>query len=292
MKISNFFDTKNISKDVDVTATHYSNSSINGTITFAETKLHLNQAIENDSIVAIITLASLLNDIKTKKSIIVSEKPKRAFFDFHNFMYDQGWFNLVKEKNIALSAKIASTAVIKDNVIIEEGVIIEDFVVIESNTLLKKGVFIGAHTIIGARGMHNTFVEGERVWVKDAGGVVLEEDVQILSHSTVQKSYFFEFTRIGKRSIVSVQCNIGHGATIGEDTLIAGNAQISGYVIVGNHAWIGPTATVAHGLSIGDNAEVLIGSTVVNNIPEGNKVSGNFAMNHTKNIRKFTRESR
>jgi len=292
MKLSEFFSRESFSVDVDVNATHYSNSSIKGTITFAETEFYLNQALENNYVVVIITLPRLAEGLETEKCIVISESPKKTLFDFHNFMFDQGFFNLVDKKNIALSAKIASTAVIKDNVIIEDDVVIEDFVVIESNTILKKGVFVGAHAIVGARGMHNTFLDSERVWVKDAGGVVIDEDVQILSNTTVQKSYFFEATIIGKQSIVSVQCNIGHATKIGGNTLIAGNAQIAGYVTIGSKVWIGPSVSVAHGLTIGDSAEVLIGSTVINNIAAGARVSGNFAMNHTKNIRKFTREAK
>ncbi|MGE4500920.1 MAG: hypothetical protein AB7C96_11285 [Hydrogenovibrio sp.] len=291
MKLSEYFTNEYLINDGDVNLTHYSSSSIPGTVTFAETEYFLNQALENECVVAVITKPELAEKVNTDKGLVRSNAPKRDFFNLHNFMLDKGCFNLVSEGVISPSAQIASTAVVKHNVIIEDDVVIEDYAVIESNSILKKGVYVAAHSIIGARGMHNTFIDGERIWVKDAGGVILEENVQVLSSSTVQKSYFFESTHVGKNSIVSVQCNIGHGATIGSNTLIAGNAQLAGYVKVGDNAWVGPSVTVAHGLTIGDDAEILIGSTVIQNIAPGKKVSGNFAMDHTKNIRKFTRES-
>jgi UDP-3-O-[3-hydroxymyristoyl] glucosamine N-acyltransferase len=292
MKLSNYFDVSQIIGDAEILATHYSNSNIKGTVTFAETEYFLKQALNNAFVVAVITKPELMEGVATNKAVVISKTPKKDFFNFHNFMYEQGCFNLVTETMISPEAVIAPTAVIKSNVIIEDNVVIDDYVVVESNSILKQGVYVGAYSIIGARGMHNTFVDDERVWVNDAGGVVLEQDVQVLSSATVQKSYFFEATKVGKRSIVSVQCNIGHGAVVGAETMIAGNAQLAGYVQVGNQVWVGPSVTVAHGLKIGDGAEILIGSTVINDISPGQKVSGNFAMNHLKNIRKFTRDSK
>lgn len=291
VRLSDYFDQEKLIQDAEITATHYSNSTILGTVTFAETEYFLKQAIENTCVVAVITKPEFVQSGFAGKGVVITDSPKKDFFALHNFMFGKGCFNLVTESSISPKASIASTAVIKPNVIIEDGVVIEDYAVIESNSILKKGVYVAAHSIIGARGMHNTFINGERIWVKDAGGVILEENVQILSSATIQKSYFFESTHVGKNSIVSVQCNIGHGATIGSNTLIAGNAQLAGYVKVGNNAWVGPSVTVAHGLTIGDDAELLIGSTVIQNVAPGKKVSGNFAMDHTKNIRKFTRES-
>jgi UDP-3-O-[3-hydroxymyristoyl] glucosamine N-acyltransferase len=292
MKLSDFFTMSQIKKDADICLTHYSISIFAGTVTFAETEYFLKQALDNPNVSAVITKHGLLNTITTDKGLVASKSPKKDFFSLHNFMLEQGCFDLVASSQISSEAVISSTAVIKPNVIIESGVIIEDYAIIESNSVLKKGSFVGAHAVIGARGMHNTFIDGECVWVHDAGGVVLDEDVQVLSHATIQKSYFCEFTKIGFNSIVSVQCNVGHGCQVGAHTMIAGNAQLAGYVYVGNHVWIGPSVTVAHGLKIEDHAEVLIGSVVISNVKKSQKVSGNFAMNHTRNIRKFTRESR
>lgn len=292
MKLTDIFESHQVLLDADIALTHYSSSLHAKTFAFAMTDFYLSQALSNPNVSAVITLSELAGRIESLKGVVVSENPKRSFFNCHNKMFDCGLFALVKETCISERAVISPTAVIKNHVIIEDDVIIDDYAVIESNSILRRGVYVGTHAVVGARGMHDTFIDGERIWVKDAGGVILEEGVQVLSHATVQKSYFYEATTIGKYSIVSVQCNIGHGCQIGEKTLIAGNAQLAGYVTVGNNVWIGPSVTIAHGLQIADSAEILLGSVVVNNIAMQQRVSGNFAMSHTKNIRKFTRESR
>lgn len=293
MQISNFFSNeKIINTDVQVRHTHYADSPHPLTATFAENEYYLNQALENPNVAVVITNESLISLVETEKTLVISEAPKKSFFELHNYMFKNGFFNLIKNSSISESSEIAKTAIIKNNVIIEDGVIIEDYAVIESNTHLKKGVYVGPHAVIGARGMHNTFINGECIWVKDAGGVIIENGVQVLAHATIQKSYFYEPTIIGKASIVSVHCNIGHGCKIGQNTMIAGHAQLAGYTSVGNYVWIGPAVTTAHGITVGDKAELLVGSVVINDIAEATKVSGNFAMNHRKNLRKFTKESK
>src|SRR5690606_37375274 len=89
---------------------------------------------------------------------------------------------LLRERQISLKAQISPLAVIHGNVLIEDDVIIEDFAVVRENSIIRRGAYIAAHAVIGARGMHDTFVNGERLWVSDAGGVLLEEGVQVLSH--------------------------------------------------------------------------------------------------------------
>ena len=56
---------------------------------------------------------------------------------------------------------------------------------------------------------------------------------------------------------------------------------------------IGLNATILNGLEIGKDCNVSLGAVVTKNIPDGQKVTGNFAINHSdfiNNLRK-TRES-
>jgi len=292
MKLSDFLDTESIANDASFQLTHYANSIHPGTCTFAANELFLQQALDNPNVSAIIAPRSLVAGRDFDKGLVFSNAPKELFFELHNKAFCSGGFNIVFCQSISANAKISPTAVIKADVLIEDGVVVDDFAVVESNTIIRKGAYVGAHAVVGARGMHDTFLNGKRIWVHDAGGVILEQDVQVLAHAVVQKSYFREFTKIGCQSIVSVHCNIGHGCQVGVNTLIAGSAQLAGYVQVGNNVWVGPSVTVAHGLKIGDSAELLLGSVAVSDVAESQKVSGNFAMAHSKTLKKYARESR
>lgn len=283
MLLSSFFDGEGVLGDADVQRTHYVNSPLPDACAFALNDNYLSQALSNPNIVAVIVPPGLVQETRSK-GVYVSENPKRDFFRLHEQLYRRNP-PLLRERQISLKAQISPLAVIHGNVLIEDDVIIEDFAVVRENSIIRRGAYIAAHAVIGARGMHDTFVDGERLWVSDAGGVLLEEGVQVLSHASVQKAYFAEFTSVGRNSIVSVHCNIGHGCRIGANTRIAGSAQLAGYVTIGDNVWVGPSVTVAHGLSVGDGAELLIGSVVISDIASCRKVSGNFAIDHLRNIK-------
>ena len=56
---------------------------------------------------------------------------------------------------------------------------------------------------------------------------------------------------------------------------------------IGEKVFIGPGSSVANGVEIGDGAWVTIGSTVVDNVLPEKKVSGNFAIDHIKFLKKY-----
>lgn len=283
MLLSSLFVDDGLLVDADVHGTHYAGSPLPGVCTFALTENYVSQALSNPNVVAIIVPPRLVPEVRSK-GIYVSESPKRDFFRLHEELYKINT-PLVHERWVSPKARISPLASIHGNVVIEDDVTVEDFAVIRENSIIRRGAYIAAHAVIGARGMHDTFVDGERLWVSDAGGVLLEEGVQILSHASVQKAYFAEFTSVGRNSIVSVHCNIGHGCRIGANTRIAGSAQLAGYVTVDDNVWVGPSVTVAHGLSVGEGAELLIGSVVISDIAPRRKISGNFAIDHLRNIK-------
>ena len=214
------------------------------------------------------------------------------FFNLHNKLLEQG-LNAIQVSNyIDPSASIAETVKIYGNVKIGKNVVIEDFVVLNNNTIIGDNTYIAQNVVIGARGMHNTIVDGKIITVKDAGGVSIGNNCEVLSGAIIQKSYFSEFTTIGDDTKISVGVKVGHGCIIGERTLVAGSVQLSGYNTIGNDVWIGPSSVLAHGLRIGNNAQIKLGSVVVKDVKEKEEVSGNFAYNHTKRIRNLVKEQR
>jgi UDP-3-O-[3-hydroxymyristoyl] glucosamine N-acyltransferase len=76
---------------------------------------------------------------------------------------------------------------------------------------------------------------------------------------------------------------ISHGVAIGRQSLIISNAYIAGRAKVGDCVYIGPQSTIGH-VKIGDGAFITMGSVVVSNVKKGEKVSGNFAIEHSRNM--------
>lgn len=282
----------NCERNAFVQYTQYANSKLQNTICFVLTLEYLKVANENDNISAIITTKNLSNDVSGKKGLVISDNPKKDFFNIHNLLLADSLNTLDIKHHISKTAKIAETVKIYGNVQIGENVIIEDYTVINSNTIIEDNTYIAQNVVIGARGMHNTMIDGNFIRVEDAGGVHIGQNCEVLSGAIIQKSYFSELTQIGHQAKVSVSVKVGHGCIIGERTLLAGNVQLAGYNNIGNDVWIGPSSTLAHGLTIGNNAQIKLGSVVVKDLKDGEEVSGNFAYNHTKRIRNFVKEQR
>lgn len=288
-KLSSFI---NCIRDSNVSHTYYSNCSIPNSVCFVLNLEYLKIANSNNNIVAIITTKELSEDVCQDKGLVVSENPKKDFFYLHNELLKNGLNHLEVKNSIDPTAKIADTAKIYHNVSIGKNVLIEDFVVINSNSIIEDNTYIAQNVVIGARGMHNTLIDGEFLHVEDAGGVWIGSDCEILAGAVIQKSYFAEFVKIGNKSKISVGVKIGHGCTVGERTLIAGSSQVAGYNTIGNDVWIGPSSVISHGLNIGNRAQIKIGSVVVKDIKENEVVSGNFAYKHSQRLRNFAKKNK
>ncbi|MGE4457017.1 MAG: hypothetical protein AB7E13_08770 [Arcobacteraceae bacterium] len=288
-QLSNYYKCE---RDAYIEFTHYANSKLKNTVCFVLNLEYLKVANANDNISAVITTSELSKYVNKEKGLVISNNPKRDFFNIHNMLLNDGFNSLNIEHYIDPSVKIADTVKIKGNVRIGKNVVVEGYTVINENTIIEDDTYIAENVVIGARGMHNTMIDGKFIRVEDAGGVCIGKGCEILAGAIIQKSYFSEFTKIGDQTKVSVSVKVGHGCSIGERTLLAGNAQLAGYNIIGNDVWIGPSSVIAHGLTIGNKAQIKLGSVVVKNIKDGEEVSGNFAYNHLKRIRNFVKEQR
>lgn len=279
-------------RDTEIQHTYYANSHLKNSVCFVLTEEFLNIANSNNNIVAIITTEKLADRVMDEKGLVISDNPKRDFFNLHNELLKQNLNDIQVFNHIDPSASISDTAKIYGNVKIGKNVVIEDFVVINNNTVIGDNTYIAQNVVIGARGMHNTMVDGKFITVKDAGGVYIGNNCEVLTGAIIQKSYFSEFTKIGNDTKISVGVKVGHGCIIGERTLVAGSVQLAGYNTIGNDVWIGPSSVLSHGLIIGNNAQIKLGSVVVKDVKEKEEVSGNFAYNHKKRIRNFVKEQR
>ena len=60
--------------------------------------------------------------------------------------------------------------------------------------------------------------------------------------------------------------------------------MVAGSTTIGDDVWIGPGASISSEIVIGNGASVTIGSVVVRDVAPGQKVTGNFAVDHKKFI--------
>ena len=82
---------------------------------------------------------------------------------------------------------------------------------------------------------------------------------------------------IGSHCIINKLCSIGHDATISDFATLSPQVMLGGHSIVGVGAELGASCLIRQGLTVGDWANVGMGSVVTKNVPSGITVVGNPA---------------
>lgn len=241
-------------------------------------------ALENPDISCVICLPALAERIPGHIQGIVScDAPKLLFFRLQNLLSEQ------REKiptQIDPTARISERAYIAPyNVTIGRNVVIEPMAVIHENTVIEDDVLICSGTVVG--GQSFTMVrEGEGGFLaRDAGSTRIERGVEICANAHIAcGTLALDTTVIGAYSKIDALVHIGHGAVIGRRVLIPASAVVSGNCVIGDDSWIGVNATVSNRLTLGEHSRVSLGSVVTRNVPDGQTVTGNFAIEHKRFI--------
>jgi len=70
----------------------------------------------------------------------------------------------------------------------------------------------------------------------------------------------------------------GYGITVGDYSTILTNIHVMEDVSIGKSVFVDANVVIAPGVHVGDGAFICMGSTVMNDVPEGARVSGNPAV--------------
>jgi UDP-3-O-[3-hydroxymyristoyl] glucosamine N-acyltransferase len=145
------------------------------------------------------------------------------------------------------------------------------------NATVGPGVTIAQHVAIGCGGMgYERDADGRLAAFPQLGGVVLEADVDVGAHATIQRGALGD-TVIHRGAKIGPHVNVGHGAEIGEDVLVAGHAQIGGGSHIGRGTVVWQSAVIANRVTIGDGAVVGMAAAVRKDVGAGEVWAGNPA---------------
>jgi UDP-3-O-[3-hydroxymyristoyl] glucosamine N-acyltransferase len=267
-------------------------SSAPGTVCQASNANYLALALANDMVVAIIADARLAeaHEPSTVKPVIFSPAPEQLFLKAHLAQLHERREVPGFVSGRSGKADICDSAVLKGPVVVADGVKIGPNATIIGPAVIGEDVTIEANAVVGATGLYAKNVDGRFTNMPHFGGVRIGAGAVILSGAVVVRSaYFGSWTTIGSQAHVGVQSNIGHDAAIGPRTVISSHVVISGRARVGAGCWIGASASIANGLDIRDGASVKIGSVVIADVAAEQTVSGNFALDHRRNLLQHAR---
>lgn len=292
MILGDFFADHQIIKEGAFEQTMYPRTGVPNSICYAANPSFLRLAQENPNVTCIITTPALAQKVDAECGVVAVDNPRLHYYRLHNRLVKDGANRLEIHHYIDPSSKIHPTAIIGSPVTVEKGVCIGAYSVVGACTVIREGTYVGEHVVLSVKGLQNTYVDGRRFPVEYAGGVQIGVGCEILTSAIIQKPYHAEFTQIGDGSVISVRVTVGHGSRIGRGVMIAGGVQIAGNCRIGNSVRIGPYAVLSDGIEIGDEAEIKLGSVVVEDVPPKASVSGNFALSHTQQLRKYLRAKR
>lgn len=206
------------------------------------------------------------------------------------------------------SARLAASVSIGPLVVVEDEAEIGQETVIRAGSYIGRGVRLGRRclvypqvtiregTVIGDRvilhpgvvlasdGFGYVMDEGRRLKVPQIGRVVLEDDVEIGSNTTVDRARFGE-TVIGRGVKIDNLVQIAHNVKIGADTVIVSLCAIAGSTTLGQGCVLGGQVAIDGHLTIGDRVMIGAKSGVTKDVPSGSVISGFPAQDHRADLR-------
>ncbi len=181
------------------------------------------------------------------------------------------------EPEIDPTAELGDFVSVGKNVTIGARTRIESFVRIADDVTIGADCWIKSGAVIGEAGFGlERDDDGTPVRLLHLGGVVIGDRVEVGSLTTVCQGTLGP-TVIEDDAKVDDHVHVAHNCRIESKAFVIACAELSGGVVVGNAAWVGPNAAVIENVHIGQGALIGIGATVLRDVEPGATVVGNPA---------------
>jgi acyl-[acyl carrier protein]--UDP-N-acetylglucosamine O-acyltransferase len=268
--------------------TSFTWTELPNTICLAMNREYFHEAIANRNINGIIAPLPVVQEGNFGKTIVIAEKANELFYFLHNQGIHEKYKSNLFEPMIHPTVRIAHTAIVGKNVRIGENVIIHDNVIICDNTIIGPHSVLYENVTVGTQGFFSKMILNRKTHIKHFGGVKIGENCVIHTGTNISRSVNeSEYTTLGNNVHIGIHSNIGHDCIIQDDCDISAKVMLAGRVKIGAGSWIGASVSFANMVRVGKGANVKIGSVVIDDVPDGGIVSGNFAVSHSKNLKEF-----
>jgi UDP-3-O-[3-hydroxymyristoyl] glucosamine N-acyltransferase len=187
---------------------------------------------------------------------------------------------------IGEGSKIFPHTFIGDNVVIGRNCIIHPSVKIYHDCVLGNNVTIHAGTVIGSDGFgFAPQADGSFKKVPQIGNVVIEDNVEIGANTTIDRATMGSTCiRMGAKLDNLIQ--IAHNVEVGNSTVIAAQAGVSGSTKIGSNVMIGGQAGLVGHIQIADGSKINAQSGVSKSLKEPySAVTGSPAADYTSALR-------
>ena len=252
---------------------------------------------------ACLTSAALAGGLPARVTALVVAEPYRAFVQVARALFPQS----LRPSSLAAPGATAG-AHIHANARLENGVTVEPGAVIGPGAEIGSGSVIGATAVIGsevrigrdcsiaAGAVITNALIGDRViihpgckigqdgfgFVMGGGGhlkvpqvgrVIIQDDVEIGSGTTVDRGAIRD-TVIGEGTKIDNMVQVGHNVSIGRHCVLVAQTGISGSATLEDFVVLGARVGVNNQAVIGEGAQIAATSNVNGNVPPGARWGG------------------
>ena len=287
--------------------------SIKTSVTFADQKEYLNEALKSKAAVIVSShkiCKQVESELKAEKTFLLTDHPRRVYAKIADILtprpYESGEVSeravvdqsgeLGKNLSIHPGAVIAENVKIGNNSIVAPGVIIgpnveigEDCllhpgVIIERDTIIKNHVIIQSGAVIGSDGFGFATDESGHHKIPQQGNVIIESEVEIGANVTIDRGASGP-TTIKKGTKLDNLIQIGHNVEVGEESLLVAQSGIAGSTKLGRRVTLGGQAGVVGHIKLADNTIAAARAMVTSPTNAGDFISGAPAQIHREALK-------
>ena len=273
-----------------VQRTSFTWTDLPGAMCLAVNKSYYAEAIANPNIVAIVAPARIAVDRPASKALLLTDRCAELFYRLHNLGIHTHARTASRQARagVGAGARIAPTAVISAEASIGPGVVVSDYCVVQGPVEIGPDCVLHPFVTVGTEGFFSKVIDGRKSHIHHFGGVRIGSNCILHTGTNVSRSVNFnEVTELKSDVHVGIHCNIGHDCQVGENCDLAAWVLLLGRVRIGSGTWIGANAAVANAVKVGSNSTIRLGSVVIEDLPAGSDVSGNFAVPHARSLRSY-----
>jgi len=185
---------------------------------------------------------------------------------------------LANGAKIGKNCTILANAYVGANSEIGDNTILYPSVVVYRDCKIGKNCIVHANTTVGSDGFgFATSKMGEHKKIYQNGNVVIEDDVEIGSSTTIDRAVFGS-TLIKKGTRIDNLVQIGHNCEIGEYSVMVSQSGLAGSTKLGRNVVMGGQSAASGHLTIAPFSTFAARSGITNDIKESGKTFGGFPL--------------
>ena len=192
---------------------------------------------------------------------------------------------------IGPGATILAHAVVYEGVKAGANLFLHAHAIVREHCRLGDGVTVQNGAVIGADGFGFARQHGPDqlpggVWYKivQSGAAVIEDNVEVQANACIDRASIGE-TVVKSGAKVDNLVQVGHGSTVGENTLLCAQVGLAGSTTIGKNVILAGQVGVAGHLTVGDGVIATAQSGIPNDVAAGKVVSGYPAIDNRQWLR-------